>query len=190
MKTYYTVILDACVLYPAPIRSYLLYLAQTGLYRARWTECIHQEWMCNLLRKNPQLDKTKLERTRYLMDQYNPDCLVEGYESLIEILHLPDAGDRHVLAAAIRGHAQAIITYNLKDFPPESLVAFGVKAIHPDEFLSDMFELNPGQVAQAAHRHRRSLKNPPFSAEEYLESLQKQKLPNFVSLLRTLHFAL
>lgn len=188
--SYYTVILDACVLYPAPIRSYLLFLAQTGLYRARWTDCIHNEWIYNLLQNNPHLDKAKLERTKELMNKHNPDCLVEGYESIINNIHLPDSNDRHVLAAAIRGHAQAIITYNLKDFPVDILASFGITAIHPDEFLSDMFELNPGLAVQAAHRHRNSLKNPPFSIEEYLNSLQKQKLPSFVSKLRSLHFAL
>lgn len=129
--TNYAVILDACVLYPAPIRSYLLYLAQTGL-------------------KN----------------------------------------DRHVVAAAIRGQAEAIITYNLKDFPDEALAQFGISAIHPDEFLSDMFELNPGLAIQAAHRHRKSLKSPPFSTDDYLDCLQKQKLPSFVSLLKNLKFAI
>src|SRR5690554_5547153 len=99
--TNYAVILDACVLYPAPIRSYLLYLAQTGLYRARWTEQIHNEWIRNLLKNNQQLDKAKIERTKQLMNKYNPDCLVEGYEPLIGSIILPDKNDRHVVAAAI-----------------------------------------------------------------------------------------
>ncbi|GLR64626.1 PIN domain-containing protein [Marinospirillum insulare] len=188
--TNYAVILDACVLYPAPIRSYLLYLAQTGLYRARWTEQIHDEWIRNLLSNNQQLDRAKIERTKQLMNKHNPDCLIEGYEPLIESISLPDLNDRHVLAAAIRGQAEAIITYNLKDFPAEALSCFGVSAIHPDEFLSDMFELNPSLAIQAAHRHRRGLKNPPLSADDYLDCLQKQKLPNFVSLLRDIKFAI
>lgn len=188
--TNYAVILDACVLYPAPIRSYLLYLAQTGLYRARWTEQIHNEWIRNLLKNNQQLDKAKIERTKQLMNKYNPDCLVEGYELLIGSIILPDKNDRHVVAAAIRGQAEAIITYNLKDFPDEALAQFGISAIHPDEFLSDMFELNPGLAIQAAHRHRQSLKSPPFSTDDYLDCLQKQKLPSFVSLLKNLKFAI
>lgn len=188
--TNYTVVLDACVLYPAPIRSYLLYLAQTGLFRARWTDQIHDEWIRNLLANNPEQDRTKLDRTRQLMNAHVPDCLVEGYEPLIESIELPDKDDRHVVAAAIRGQAEAIITYNLKDFPAADLASFGVSAIHPDEFLSDMFELNSGLAIQAAHAHRRSLKNPPFSVDDYLDCLQKQKLPNFVSLLRPLKFAI
>ena len=185
----YTVILDACVMYPAPLRSYLLYLAQTGLFRARWTEQIHDEWMRNLLKNRPQLDKRKLNRTKELMNAHFPDCQIEGYESIVDSIHLPDVDDRHVVAAAIRGQAEGIITFNLKDFPDEALKPLGINAIHPDEFLSDMFELSPGNVIQAVQRHRASLKKPPFTVDEYLSSLQKQRLPNFVSLLRSLSLA-
>lgn len=76
----YTVILDACVMYPAPLRSYLLYLAQTGLYRARWADQIHDEWIRNVIKNNFELDNSKLERTRKLMDAHMPGCLIEGYE--------------------------------------------------------------------------------------------------------------
>ena len=180
----YTVILDACVLYPAPLRSYLMYLAQTGLYRARWTNQIHEEWIRNLLKNRPELDSEKLNRTRKLMNASASDCLVEGYEQFVEVIELPDLDDRHVVAAAIKGQAEGIITFNLKDFPKPILGPLGLSAIHPDEFLSDMFELNPGAVIQAAQNHRAALKSPSMSAEEFLACLQRQKLPNFVSGLR------
>ena len=96
-----TVVLDACVLYPAPLRDLLLWLAVTGLYRPRWTEAIHGEWMESLLRERPDLARNRLKRTRDLMNQAVPDCLVLGYEGLIVSLFLPDPDDRHVLAAAI-----------------------------------------------------------------------------------------
>ena len=183
---YYTVILDACVMYPAPLRSYLLYLTQTGLFRSRWTAQIHDEWTRNLIKNRPDLDQKKLQRTRDLMDAHFPDCLVEGYEPIIDNLQLPDVDDRHVLAAAIRGQAEAIITFNLKDFPANILEPFGIQAIHPDEFLSDMYELKPSDAIKAAQHHRASLKNPSLSADEYLDCLQRQRLPNFVSQLRQL----
>ncbi len=100
--TIYAVILDACVMYPAPLRSYLLYLAQTGLFRAHWTAQIHDEWIKNLIKNNPSLDRNKLYRTRQLMYAHMPDCLVEGYEFLVESIELPDLDDRHVVAAAIK----------------------------------------------------------------------------------------
>jgi len=180
----YTVILDACVMYPAPLRSYLLYLAGTGLYRARWTNQIHDEWIRNLVKNNPNLDPSKLARTRKLMDKSVPDCLIEGYEPLIDGLALPDPDDRHVVAAAIKGHAESIITFNLKDFPKDKLEPLGLSAIHPDEFLSDMFELNASACITAAQYQRQSLKHPEMTTEEFFTCLQKQKLPSFVSKLK------
>ncbi|WP_293751624.1 PIN domain-containing protein [uncultured Paraglaciecola sp.] len=180
----YTVILDACVMYPAPLRSYLLYLAQTGLYRARWTDQIHDEWIRNLIKNNPSLDRRKLERTRQLMDAHMPDCLVEGYDSLVESIELPDLDDRHVVAAAIKGQAEGIITFNLKDFPDNKLVTYELSAIHPDTFLSDMFELSPSAAIQAAQKQRGALKRPPMSVDDYLDCLLRQQLPRFVSKLR------
>ncbi|MDQ2166443.1 MULTISPECIES: PIN domain-containing protein [Vibrio] len=180
----YTVILDACVMYPAPLRSYLMYLACTGLYRARWTNQIHDEWIRNLIKNNPELDPEKLKRTRELMDKSVPGCLIEGYEPLINGLTLPDVDDRHVVAAAIKGQAESIITFNLKDFPKDELEPLELSAIHPDEFLCDMFELNASACITAAQQQRRSLKNPQMSAEEFLACLQKQKLPSFVSKMK------
>ncbi|MEZ9426255.1 PIN domain-containing protein [Vibrio lentus] len=158
----YTVILDACVMYPAPLRSYLMYLANTGLFRARWTEQIHDEWTRNLLKNRPELNAEQLQRTRQLMNANVPDCLIEGYESLIDGLTLPDVDDRHVVAAAIKGQAESIITFNLKDFPSCELEPLGLTAIHPDEFLCDMFELDSSACVKAAQQQRASLKRPPM----------------------------
>jgi predicted nucleic acid-binding protein len=181
--TTYTVFFDACVMYPAPLRSYLMYLANTGLFSARWSDQVHDEWMRNLLKNNIDVDIEKLKRTKDLMNKHVPDCLVEGYEPLIAGITLPDADDRHVVAAAIKGQAEAIITFNLKDFPVETLEPLGLVAIHPDEFLCDMFELNPSNCVKAAQQQRQSLKNPPMAATEFLTCLQKQRLPRFTSKL-------
>ncbi len=161
-----------------------MYLSNTGLFRARWSNQIHDEWIRNLMKNNPSLQREQLERVKSLMNAHVPDCLVEEYESLISGLSLPDEDDRHVLAAAIKGQAEAIITFNLKDFPAEILSPLGVSAIHPDEFLSDMFEMDPSACIKAAQQQRRSLKKPPMTTGEFLDCLQKQRLPSFVSQLR------
>ncbi|TKF30019.1 PIN domain-containing protein [Vibrio kanaloae] len=168
----YTVILDACVMYPAPLRSYLMYLANTGLFRARWTEQIHDEWTRNLLKNRPEINAEQLQRTRQLMNANVPDCLIEGHESLIDGLTLPDVDDRHVVAAAIKGQAESIITFNLKDFPSCELEPLGLTAIYPDEFLCDMFELDSSACVKAAQQQRASLKRPPMSQDEFLACLQ------------------
>lgn len=97
----FTAIYDACVLYPAPLRDFLLRLAMTELFRARWSDHIHGEWMNGVVRNRPDIPIEQLDRTRKLMNQAVPDCLVTGYEELMDSLQLPDPNDRHVLAAAI-----------------------------------------------------------------------------------------
>ncbi len=123
-----------------------------------------------------------LERTKQLMNTYVPDCLVEGYEPLIDGLTLPDVDDRHV--AAIKGQADSVITFNLKDFPLKELDSLGLSAIHPDEFLCDMFELDSSTCVKAAQQQRGSLKRPPMNQDEFLACLQRQRLPSFVSKLK------
>jgi hypothetical protein len=103
---------------------------------------------------------------------------------LIDGLLLPDPDDRHVLAAAIRGRADVIITSNLRDFPAEILAPFGIEAQHPDQFISHLLSLSPGIVAEAARDHRESLKNPPKTIGEYMNTLEAQGLEQTVVVLR------
>jgi predicted nucleic acid-binding protein len=117
----YTAILDANVLYPAPMRDVLIEIAVTDLFKAKWSEDIHREWIDSLLRNEPHRDRAALERTRDLMNRAVRDCLVTGYEPLIQSIALPDADDRHVLAAAIVGRCDMIVTQNLKHFPEAAL---------------------------------------------------------------------
>ncbi len=187
MPSNFTAIFDACVLYPAPLRDLLVQLALTDLFRARWTEKIHDEWMRNVLNNRPDLTLEQLTRTRELMDSHVRDCLVTGYEFLIPTLSLPDPNDCHVLAAAIRCNADVIVTANLSDFPETILSQHNVMAQHPDTFISDLIDLKPTRVLAAAEIHRKRLKQPPRSVDEYLETLLKQELSISVCMLRELY---
>jgi hypothetical protein len=180
----FTAFYDADVLYGSQLRNLMMHLAMTGLFRAKWSDGVHEEWMTRLLANRPDLTREKLERTRMLMDTHAEDALVAGYEDLIEGLHLPDPGDRHVLAAAIRGRADVIVTRNVKDFPADALAPFGIDAQHPDEFIVHLLDLSPGLVIEAARRHRVSLKNPPKTPEQYLEMLEGEGLTETVTILR------
>lgn len=178
----FTAVFDACVLYPAPVRDLLLWLARTNLFRARWTESIHREWVENLLRNRPELERSRLQRTCALMDAAVEDCLVTNYEALIPGLDLPDPDDRHVLAAALRCHADIIVTFNLKDFPAAILGPLGIEPQHPDTFVRHTLDLDP--VALVAVRHcRASLKNPSVSASDYLSTLDRSGLPETATFL-------
>jgi hypothetical protein len=179
----FTAVYDACVLFPAPLRDFLMWLALSGRFRARWSAHIHAEWKVSLLKKRADLRADLLDRTSALMDEAVPDGLVTGYEHLIEGLRLPDPGDRHVLAAAIRCGASVIVTFNERDFPAEAVLPYGMEAQHPDIFIDNLFDLDPAAVVGAAQRHRRSLRSPPFDRDRYLAVIQKQGLVQTCSLL-------
>ncbi len=179
----FTAFYDANILYPAPLRDFLMRLALTGAYRARWSAQVHDEWKRNLLINRQDLTQDQVDRTSALIDQAVLDALVTDFEPLIEGLQLPDPDDRHVLAAAIRCSASVIVTFNLKDFPKAVLAPFDIEALHPDEFIADLWDLDRAAVLQAARQHRGSLKNPPMSASQYLDKLLRQKLPETVRLL-------
>lgn len=104
---------DACVLYSATLRDLVMQLALTGLFQARWSDAIRDEWTRSVLDIKPE----SLARCRELMNRHVPDGLVTGYEPLIPTLALPDPDDRHVLAAAIQAQSELIVTFNLGDFP-------------------------------------------------------------------------
>lgn len=122
----YSVLLDACVLYPQTLRDLLLTLAATGLFHAQWTERINQEWVEKLLLKNPDR-RDQVLRTLELVNESVEDCLITGYEHLIASVVLPDPDDRHVVAAALAGGVDAIVTFNLVDFPPDVLSQLGLE---------------------------------------------------------------
>jgi hypothetical protein len=178
------VVYDACVLYPAPLRSLLMYVAVEGLAQARWTDAIHEEWMRNVTRDYPDITRANVERVRDLMNAAIPDGIVTGYEDLIESLSLPDADDRHVLAAAIHANAEVIVTFNLRDYPASILAGYNLDAQHPDEFLLSLFDDDPGPVCTAVKRQREGLRNPPKTAEELLATLERQGLVQTVKRLR------
>src|SRR5437016_5795774 len=123
----YTALLDACVLYPAPLRDLLMEISAAGLFRAKWTDQIQEEWISNLLKNRGDLTRQQLERTKSLMESAVPDSVVHGYETLVPSLTLPDQNDRHVLAAAIHCKADVIITFNLADFPMSELSKYEVE---------------------------------------------------------------
>lgn len=164
-------VLDACVLYPAALRDLLLWLAVHTLYQPRWTEAIHEEWIRSVLRDRPDLSHAQLQRTRELMDEIDPECLVTGYAARLGECSLPDPDDRHVLAAALTAEAGVIVTFNLSDFPASVLASLGVRALHPDTFLTSLVHRDPDGFIAAVREHRASLRQPPKTCDEYLGTL-------------------
>jgi predicted nucleic acid-binding protein len=179
----YTAVLDANVLYPNLLRDILLSLAVSGLYHARWTARINDEWTRNLVANRPDIES----KIGLLLEQVNaavPDCLVEDYEYLIDSLTLPDTDDRHVLAAAIVGHADAIVTANLKDFPVKVMAKHGIEVQHPDDFIMNQLELRPFEALEVFKRVRAKRRNPECSAAELIDMVEKSGLPQTAQHLR------
>ena len=175
---------DACVLYSASLRDILLRLAEFELVVPLWSEAIRNEWTRSLFRNRPELKQENLERTCRKMDSRFPCSLVQGYESILSTLQLPDPNDRHVLAAAIHAEAKCIVTINVKHFPKAALLPYGIEALLPDEFVSRLIQENPIRVLETVKYHRSSLTRPSKTVEEYLATLEKQGLFKTVAFLR------
>ena len=118
------------------------------------------------------------------MNSSVPDCLVTHYEKLAESLELPDPDDRHVLAAAIVGHADAIVTFNTKDFPEAVLQPYGIEVQHPDEFVVTQLQLQKIPALSAIKKMRARWTNPARPAQELITAFELRGMPMTADLLR------
>ena len=184
MKGTFCAFLDASVLYPASLRNLLMRLTLNGLFQARWSADVHEEWIRSVLRDRRDLTREKLLGIRDAMDEHLEDSLVTGYRSLIDGLQLPDPNDRHVLAAAIVGHADVIVTHNLRHFPAETLDRYNIEAQHPDEFLRHLLDLSPVLVVDAVRDQQTALTRPPMSMHELLALFERLGMAETVAELR------
>lgn len=182
-SAFYTAVLDANVLYPAMLRDVLLSLAHADLYSAKWSVHIRDEWTRNLLKDRPEMGE-KIAAAAQAMEEAIPDCLVNGYEHLIDGLTLPDPDDRHVLAAAITGHADAIVTWNQQDFPANVLDSFGIEVQTPDEFVLNQLMLDSLRALGALKRMRERWGRPQYDAVALVALFEKRGLPQTAAHLR------
>lgn len=182
----YTAILDANVMFPVNVFDILAQFCIEGLFTAKWSEDIDGEWTKNLLASRTDLTKEQVFKRRDRQRIALPDWEVEKekYQSLIAAINLPDINDRHVLAAAIAGHADSIVTFNTKDFPSDVLDQYDIEAIHPDDFICHQLDLIPYQALTAIKHIRLRLKNPPYTAQELLDSYERSGLTSTVTKLK------
>ena len=173
-------LLDANVLFPFRKRDILLRFHHAGLFRARWTERILDEWTLNLLEQKPHLEPS-VRSQRHAMREHFSEAVVTCFEPLIATLELPDADDRHVLAAAIRCGAQHIVTDNLADFPAEVLGRFDIEAVDADGFLSRTFDLYPSEALGVLRILREAYSNPSFTPSAFIRDLAAKGLPGLAA---------
>lgn len=171
-------VLDTCALYPAHLRDTLLRLAERHLYVALWSEDILEELRRSLTRAG--LAPGSVERLLAEMRRAFPDSEVQGYEPLIDAMAC-DPRDRHVLAAAVRSDAAALVTFNTSDFPVESTEQFAIEVVEPDEFLLDLLGLDPQMVIAELEAQAAANRVSPKTMAELLRSLALAGAPRFAS---------
>lgn len=180
MHSDFPVVLDACVLVQAAVRDTLLRLSERRLFLVRWSNEILEE-----VSRTLQKHGASPEQVTHLLNELNtyfPDSLVEkGYKELISSMR-NDGKDRHVTAAAVKAGSEVIVTYNLKHFKEEHLKPFDITARHPDEFLIDVYHLNPEAVVHVLHQQGSTLKEKR-SLPQTLDVLRNMQCSKFADLI-------
>lgn len=182
MISAFTVVFDSNVLFSIRLTSLLMELAMSGLFRPRWSADIHREWM-EAVAKERGIEIGRLSARQESMDAAVPDSCVTGYEDLIPGLKLPDDKDRHVLAAAIRCGADAIITFNDKHFPASNIGKYGIQTRHPDDFILGVEGEDAGTLIKAARADFAHYTNPPLEIDYYIDGLRKCGVPKTADFL-------
>lgn len=180
----FTAVLDTNVIYPVIIRDLLFWFAYYDMYTPKWSKHIFNEWKDVMQRKGVSPEESE-KRTRNANLAF-PDALVLHYETLIDHLELPDEKDRHVLAAAIKINAHVIVSNNIKDFSEEVLDKYGLKIKTPDDFLTDIIDLNSETAIKAFREMVLNKKNPEMDEYEILDCLRKNGLNDTANYLHAL----
>ncbi len=181
------VVLDANVLYRASIRDFLMHLSYVGfLFEPLWSDEIHEEWISNLLKNRPDLKRENLESVRNAMNRAAPHANIKktAYENLTKTLDLPDQNDCHVLAVAIVGRADYIVTSNLQDFPNKIISHYGVAVLDPDSFLFKIVSSNLEQSILSLEAQKKNLIKNPRSLTEILDTLSNHGIPVTANFLK------
>lgn len=131
------VLLDACVLFPSVLREMLVGTAAAGGLSPLWSARILEEWARATRRLPEGAEAAARAEIARLRDRW-PEAEVAVPEELVATLALPDPDDRHVLAAAIAGGAEVLLTLNRADFPTRSLARHGILLREPDGFLLEL----------------------------------------------------
>jgi hypothetical protein len=180
----FAVVLDACVLYPLPLRDTLLRCAEQDLYEVRWSRRILDEVVRNLVddgRATPGQPAKLIDAMRRAFEDAEIPALAIA---ALEPLMTNESADRHVLAAAVASNdAKTIVTSNLRHFPAAACQPFGIEVAHPDAFLCSVDERAPTGIHAVLDQQAADLSRPPTTVEDVLDRLHAH-VPEFVTRLR------
>ncbi len=175
----FTAFLDACVLVPIAPCDTLLRMADCGAFRPLWSERVEDKALRALCEIHPSIDPSRFHSRFRSMNKAFEDARVSGWEPFVEGLELPDPNDRHVLAGAVRGRADVIVTENVRDFPATALSPLGLEAVRLDDLLLTQFDLNVAATVQIVSDQARAMDSPRVTEDELLRPLARSGAPRF-----------
>jgi predicted nucleic acid-binding protein len=173
--------LDTCSLFGSYLCDTMLRLAEAGAYRPLWSAGVLDELQRNLVKRG--IGEEAVTHRIGQMRRSFPDAEVSGYETLVEQMTC-DVKDRHVLAAAVRSHAEVLVTFNVTDFPEASVTPYDIEVVSPDDFLLDQLDLYPGLTVAALQAQAASYISPPMTVEDLLGRLAAAGIPRFAAEAR------
>lgn len=177
-------VLDACVLFPFSLRDILLRLAERELYDVVWSDRILQEMSRNLMSTEKVSEPAARRLERAMRGAFEEAAVPATAVEQLEPAMTNHPKDRHVLAAAVAGHAEVVVTINLRDFPARACAPLGITAVHPDDFLLDLHTRSPVVVLDVLVEQAGDLDDPPMTLVDVLDALSRQ-VPRFAATVRT-----
>lgn len=175
-------LLDANVLFPTVLREILIGAARAGLYRPLWSDRILEEWARATIKLGPGAEVIARGEIAALRVAF-PAATVALPEALVARLWLPDPNDVHVLAAAIAGHADVIVTYNAADFPRHTLAEEGLDRQDPDQFLLALHDKSPAEVSAVCEAVRAEAERLSGQPQPMRNLLKRARLPRLAKRL-------
>ena len=169
--------LDACVLYPTVLRDIVIGAVGAGLITPIWSARIFEEWARAALKNGGEGDEVIARGEIALLRSQYPDCEIPPDPTLEQQLWLPDTGDIHVLATAIAGQADMILTLNMKDFPRRELAGYGIEAAHPDAYLYALWCDHPDEVQQITQKVHNRFKSLSGQSMALRALMKRARLP-------------
>lgn len=177
------VVIDACVLYPTVLREIVLGVARAGLIDPIWSDRLLEEWARTAARHGGAVDEALARGDIAALALAFPKAKIPADPGVEARLWLPDSGDLHVLATAITGQAEAIITLNLRDFPARELAGQGVRAIHPDAALHELWLAHPEPVGAVVGRVHATAEQLSGTRLDKRALLKRARLPRLAKAL-------
>jgi len=176
------VLLDTCVIYPTVMREMILGVAGAGAFAPLWSERIIGEWLRAVVKLGAGAEAQAAGEAALMAARW-PQASVAWKPSLEARLWLPDPADTHVLAAAISGSADGVLTLNARDFPRGVLAEEGLWRADPDSFLHGIWQAQPGMVSDVADEVLAKARRLSKGEWEMRPLLKKARLPRLAKAL-------